>query len=157
MSQQERKRTYIDPHVQGVLARRLIFHWAAFVVLAVLIAFCMQILGNPLRTIREHAQQIWWVHGPFFLVLLALLPVFVRDSIKLSHRFAGPIYRLRTTIRTIAEGNPAPRLKFRDDDYWHGLADDFNTMVERLSKGADYDEELPQGTTSQDNAVGLVR
>ncbi len=83
-------------------------------------------------------QQLWWTHGPFLLVMLFLLPVFVHDTIKLSHRFAGPIYRLRQTIRSIAQGNPAKRLKFRDYDFWQGLAEDFNTMVERLSKGADY-------------------
>ncbi len=159
MTHPERKKNYIDPQVQGVLARRLVLHWVLFIVVTMVVAFCMQLLGNPMRPFREHAHKVWLTHGPFFLVLIALLPVFVRDSIKLSHRFAGPIYRLRTTIRSIAEGNPAPRLKFRKGDYWHDLAEDFNTMVEQLSKGTDYltteprqetanQEEVPEQTTA---------
>ena len=153
MSHPERKKHYIDPQIQGVLARRLVIHWVLFIVVTMVVAFCMQVLGNPMRPAREQARQVWLIHGPFFLVLIALLPVFVRDSIKLSHRFAGPIYRLRTTIRSIAEGNPAPQLKFRKTDYWHDLAEDFNTMVQRLSKGTDYLEEPAQETASQNEVV----
>ncbi len=133
MSKSERKKTFVDPKVQGALIRRLIFHWLTFLAVASLIAFCLQVLSNPFQSIGQHAQNLWWTHGPFLLVMVFLLPVFVLDTIRLSHRFAGPIYRLRVTIRSIAEGNPAPRLKFRDFDFWHGLADDFNRMVDRFT------------------------
>ena len=158
MSHPERKKHYIDPQIQGVLARRLVIHWVLFIVVTMVVAFCMQVLGNPIARPVNKPRQVWLIHGPFFLVLIALLPVFVRDSIKLSHRFAGPIYRLRTTIRSIAEGNPAPPLKFRKADYWHDLAEDFNTMVQRLSKGTDYLEEprrkQPARTSDGQSAVG---
>jgi len=81
--------------------------------------------------------------------MVFLLPVFVLDAIKLSHRFAGPIYRLRYTIRKIAHGDPAPRLKFRDFDFWQGLAEDFNRMVDRLTAHdveiLDYEDEADTG------------
>ncbi len=133
MSKPERKKTFVDPKVQGALVRRLILHWFTFFAVASLITFCLQVLSNPFQSIGEHAQNLWWTHGPFLLVLVFLLPVFVLDTIRLSHRFAGPIYRLRSTIRSIAEGGSVPRLKFRDFDFWHGLAGDFNRMVDRLT------------------------
>ena len=89
-------------------------------------------LSNPFTPIRQHAQNVWWTHGPFLLVLLFMLPVFIVDTIKLSHRFAGPIYRLRQTIRSLARGGAYTPMKFREMDFWQGLADDFNQMVERL-------------------------
>jgi len=153
MSQPERNKTYVDPQVQGALARRLVVHWLLFILATFVVAFCMEVLGNPMLSVREHASRVWQVHGLFLLILIALLPVFIRDSIKLSHRFAGPIYRLRATIRSIAEGNPAPRLKFRKSDYWLDLAEDFNKMVERLSKGADTLEEPRPETARQENLV----
>ncbi len=133
MSHPERKKTYVDPKVQGALVRRLILHWVSFLAASSLFAFCLQVLSNPLRSIGEHTQELWWTHGPFLLVMVFLLPVFVLDTIRLSHRFAGPIYRLRQTIRSIAQGNPPRRLKFRDFDFWHGLAEDFNRMVDQLT------------------------
>jgi nitrogen fixation/metabolism regulation signal transduction histidine kinase len=102
------------------------------------------VLSNPFRSFGEHVQQLWWTHGPFLLVMVFLLPVFVLDTIKLSHRFVGPIYRLRQTILEIAQGDPPPRLKFRDFDFWQGLAEDFNRMVDQLTtrdaKSVDYDD-----------------
>ena len=146
MSHTGRKKTFVDPKVQGALVRRLVFHWCAFIVVAGLVAFCLQVLSNPFRSIEEHAQQVWWTHGPFLLVMFFLLPVFILDTIKLSHRFAGPIYRLRNTIRGLANGDEFQPLKFREIDFWQGLADDFNRMVARL-KG-EMDEQSPAETSS---------
>lgn len=134
-----RKKTFVDPKVQGALVRRLVFHWCAFIGVAALVAFCLQVLSNPFRSFEEHAQQVWWTHGPFLLVMFFLLPVFILDTIKLSHRFAGPIYRLRNVIRGLANGDEFKPLKFREIDFWQGLAEDFNNMVYRL-KGETVDE-----------------
>ncbi len=134
MSESNRKTTFIDPQVQGSLVRRLLYHWVLFFVLTSFVAFVLQVLSNPFQPFAAHAQQLWWTQGPFFLAALFLLPVFIFDTIKLSHRFVGPVNRLRTTIRSIAEGNPPTRVKFRDFDFWQGLADDFNDMVDHLRK-----------------------
>lgn len=134
MAHSGRKKTFVDPKVQGALVRRLVFHWLTFFGVAALVAFSLQVLSDPFTSIRTHAEKLWWTHGPFLLVLLFMLPVFVVDTIKLSHRFAGPIYRMRQTIRGLARGGAYTPMKFRDLDFWQGLADDFNQMVERLTR-----------------------
>jgi hypothetical protein len=115
--------------VQGALARRIIVHWLVFLAVGSLVAFILQVLSNPFRSLQAHAQDMWWTHGPFLLVLAFLLPVFVVDTIKLSHRFAGPIYALRRALREIAQGEKPRRLKFRKRDFWHGLADEYNAVL----------------------------
>ena len=132
MAHPDRKKTYVDPQVQGALVKRLVKHWIGFFSVAALIAFCLQVLANPFRPFDQHLEQLWWTHGPFMLVLVFLLPVFVVDTIRISNRFAGPIYRLRQTIRSLSQGEPHKPLKFRDFDFWQGLAEDFNQMVDRL-------------------------
>jgi hypothetical protein len=127
-----RSKKFIDSSVQGSLARRIIFHWLLFLLVASLAAFVLQALSNPFRPLSAHVRDIWWTHGPFLLVLFFLLPVFVVDSIKLSHRFAGPIYSLRRAIRDVAQGKPARKLKFRRHDFWQDVADDYNAMLLRL-------------------------
>lgn len=131
----DRKKTFVDPQVQGALVRRLVLHWLGFFAVASAMAFVLQVLSNPFQPLGEHVRQLWWTQGPFLVVILFLLPVFLLDTIKLSHRFAGPIYRLRQTIRKVAEGEEPPKLKFRDLDFWQGLAEDFNKMVEALQNG----------------------
>lgn len=151
MATPQRKKTFVDPKVQGALIRRLVLHWCAFLAVSCLVAFCLQVLSDPFRSIGEHAAQVWWTHGPFLVVMVFLLPVFVLDTIKLSHRFAGPIYRLRQTIRSIADGAQPSRLKFRDFDFWQGLAEDFNRMVDRLTNRPP-GEGIPTESVASDEA-----
>lgn len=133
MSHPTRRKTFVDAKVQGALVRRLVLHWSAFIAVASVVAFALQVLTNPFRPLEAHLQEMWWTHGPFLLVMFFMLPVFIVDTIKLSHRFAGPIYRLRNVIRSMADGEPYKPVSFREKDFWQGLADDFNQMIERIS------------------------
>ena len=133
MPKPRRTKHFIDASVQGSLARRIIGHWLVFLLVAALISFVLQVLSNPFRPLSNHAQELWWTHGPFLLVMVFLLPVFVVDTIKISHRFAGPVYSLRRALREIAEGKPPRKLKFRRHDFWHELADDYNAVLLRLN------------------------
>lgn len=132
MAQPRRTKHFIDSNVQGSLARRILFHWLAFLAVAFLVSFILQVLTNPFRPLTAHLRDLWWTHGPFLLVMVFLLPVFVLDTIKLSHRFAGPIFSLRRAIRDVAAGNPPRKLKFRRRDFWRELAEDYNAMLVRL-------------------------
>jgi len=129
MTKPRRKKHFIDSCVQGALARRIIVHWLVFLGVGSLVAFILQFLSNPFRPLTAHAQDMWWTHGPFLLVMAFLLPVFVVDTVKLSHRFAGPIFALRRALRGIAQGEKPRRLKFRKRDFWHDLAEDYNALL----------------------------
>ena len=134
-----RKKQFIDSNVQGALARRIIFHWLVFVLVTSVVAFVLQVLSDPFRGLSSHLHDLWWSQGPFLLVMVFLLPVFVMDAIKLSHRFAGPIFSLRRAIRSVAGGAPPRKLKFRQLDFWQDLAEDYNAMLSKL--GALEDEK----------------
>ena len=127
-----RTKHFIDSHVQGALTRRIIFHWLIFMLVASAVAFVLQVLSDPFRGIKSHLQDLWWAQGPFLLVMLFLLPVFVLDAIKLSNRFAGPIFSLRRAIRSVVAGETPRKLKFRTRDFWKDLADDYNAMLSKL-------------------------
>jgi nitrogen fixation/metabolism regulation signal transduction histidine kinase len=150
MAHPQRKKHYIDADVQGSLARRIIFHWLVFLMVAALVCFILQVLADPFQPLKEHVQRMWLTHGPFLLVMVFLMPVFVVDSIKLSHRFAGPIFALRRAIREVAQGKPPRKLKFRSRDFWRELADDYNTMLERLGVL----NELGEPTQHENQFVG---
>ena len=142
MAKPQRRKRFIDSDVQGALIRRIVGHWILFLSVAFLCAFCLQVLSNPFRPLGDHFANLWWTQGPFLVVIVFLLPVFVSDAIKLSHRWVGPVHRLRKTIREIAETGDVNALDFRGDDYWQEIAGDFNVMVNRLS-------ESKQATNSQ--------
>lgn len=136
MSRPQRRKHFIDAHVQGALVRRIIFHWAVFLSVAFVVSFLLQAISNPFRPLGEQMRDLWYTHGPFLVVTIFLLPVFIVDTIKISHRFAGPIFNLRRAIREAASGETPRLIKFRNNDFWHELAEDYNALVKRFAPEA---------------------
>ena len=124
MAPRARSKSFIDSNVQGALTRRIIFHWLVFMVVTSAVAFLLQVLADPFRGLTSHLQDLWWSQGPFLLVTVFLLPVFVMDAVKLSHRFAGPIFNLRRSIRSVAAGDQPRKVSFRKGDFWQDPADE---------------------------------
>ncbi len=137
MDRPQRRRKFVDSCVQGALARRVIFHWLVFLAVASAAALMLQVLSDPFRPVREHLANVWYTQGPFLIVMIFLLPVFVVDTIKISHRFVGPVRSLRRTMRGVADGQPPRKLQFRKQDFWHELADDYNAMIARLAPSSE--------------------
>lgn len=55
-------------------------------------------------------------------------------GLKLSHRVAGPLYRLRQEMLRTAHGGEIKPLKFRDGDYFNELADSYNEQMKEIRK-----------------------
>ena len=142
MDRPQRRQKFVDSSVQGALARRVIFHWLVFLAVASAAAFLLQVLSDPFRPAGEHLANIWYTQGPFLIVMVFLLPAFVIDTIKISHRFVGPVQSLRRTMRGVANGQPPRKLKFRHSDFWHELADDYTAMIGKLAPTAN--EHAPE-------------
>lgn len=130
---QKRSRVYIDYPVQGALARRIVVHWCVFFILSMISLFALELfLGDPELTLAGHLGVLWGKYAFFVILMICILPTFVYDSIKLSNRFVGPIMRLRESIRNLAKGEKVEELKFRDNDFWYELSDDFNVVARRV-------------------------
>ena len=138
-----RKRILVDPKVQWAIAGRVLMHWALFVVCITSISVMVRILSavaeQPFSSALQSAvrSQI-----PIFGVMMMLLPVFLRDTLKLSNRFAGPMYRLRIALKSLNETGTAAPIKFRTGDFWLEAADDFNETLEQVNQLRSENEEL---------------
>ena len=128
-----RKQKYVDSHVQGALLRRIFVHWIVFFVVAgMTLVFMKALVGPPELTI---VQRITSQMGEFTLlsmVLLAIFPAFMLDTVRFSNRFVGPIGRLRRQLRELGTDGKTEKCAFRDSDFWAGMADEFNTVAERV-------------------------
>lgn len=51
-----------------------------------------------------------------------------------SHKIAGPIYRLERSLESIGSGNLSQKIKFRENDAIHELADNINKTTESLNE-----------------------
>jgi sensor histidine kinase YesM len=69
-----------------------------------------------------------------FAVIVFILCIF------LTHKIAGPIYKLMNYLRNIAGGAAPTRLSFRNGDHFHELAQEVNNVFDVLAdeKAEDY-------------------
>lgn len=135
MANFKRKRLWVDSDVQGSLIGRVVIYWVACVVTVELLNLAWQIATGPEQpTFFAYLFQHDLSSLCARLVISALLLVpIISDMLRLSNRFAGPVYRMKRVLRTIADGGPAELVSLRKDDYWHDLAEDMNAAIARLS------------------------
>lgn len=145
MSNQKRKKVFIDPAVQGALLKRLMMHWFAFAFGATWTIVILQVMTHGIQhPMSYHLQVVWQQYGILILVMLCFLPAFVYDSVKLSHRFAGPIYKLRGVLKAMAEGEDVQPMSFRKGDYWLNIADDVNRIADRLKQSNEQEKNVDE-------------
>lgn len=131
-----RKKSVIDARVQWTLAFRVVLHFSIFICAGTVLGIINQVLADPFCGFKEHLSRFWNQSGPMLLALVCLMPIFVRDTLTLSNRIAGPIHNLQTLCQKLADGEHEVKpLKFRKNDMWQDLPRTFNAMAARLSNG----------------------
>ena len=83
------------------------------------------------KFLSEQRQYMDRIFGISALVVSLVLGL---GGLVLSHRVAGPIHRIRTHLRQIAEGKPLSPVTFRKGDFFPEVAEAFNQQVESLEK-----------------------
>ena len=106
----------------------------------------MQAFQYPLASLDEHLALFPRRNGLTYLVLLLLMPAFMWDTVRLSHRFAGPVQRLRRMMKELAEGDDPGELRFRDGDFWRELGDHFNGIRARVYPDNELHESSSNGS-----------
>ncbi len=128
-----RRRYFIDKKVQGALLIRTVWYWGfCLLTIGIMLAIWRSFTG-PAQVFYDHFHDIYYRYGPALIASILLLPIVVLDVIRLSNRFAGPVYRLRDVLQRVARGEKVEPIQFRDDDFWKEIADDFNAIVDRLN------------------------
>jgi hypothetical protein len=128
----KRKKTLVDPEVQGGLLRKIAIHWILFFLCnAIALMIWIRLFEQPDADWGQTFGDTMRRFFPFFVVTMALIPAFVWDTLKLTHRFAGPILRLRATLADASEGRAVAPLHFRTNDFWQEIACNFNLLMQR--------------------------
>ena|SRR5687767_3751682 len=128
---QKRNRLFIDIDVQVALMWRVGLYWGTFAVAVLLMQFCWVALTARPASSLDLLQRALSACGPAIIASLLLIPLVLVDSLRLSNRFVGPIYRLRRALRELSQGIRTEPVVLRRDDFWHDLTDDFNRLIEK--------------------------
>ena len=127
-----RKQIFVDAKVQGALVLRVAIYWVLCLLTIFLTLLCWRILTGPARIFYTHFDDMWYYYGSALVASFLLLPIVLFDIVRLSNRFAGPLVRLRRSMRALARGEEVQPIHFRGSDFWQEFADEFNTIAARL-------------------------
>lgn len=138
MNSRMRRRIYVDHQVQGALVRHMVQAWlVSFVAIGALTLLGWMFVHPGLHAFVGPSAFMAEVL-PMAVVGLAsallVLPLVLWRLVKLSHRFVGPIVRLRREMKEVAEGGDLRQIHFRRGDYWIDLAEYYNAMLERFKE-----------------------
>lgn len=132
MARFKRKRLFVDPHVQGAVLARVFMYWVSCVAFGIFGLALVQTFLDPNHLFVQRIGYVCREHWPILAMLAALLPFVLYDTLRVTHRFAGPIYRLRSDLESLTRGETVKSIRFRDGDHWQDLADQINGLLERL-------------------------
>lgn len=127
-----RKRLYINPDIQGGLITRTMVHWMLYMAVALVTVAIWTAYRNQDASFFALAQEVFSNFAPAFIAGVVLLPPFLYDQLRFSNRMVGPIYRLRQEMRKLTSGEGVQRLRFRAQDHWPELAEEFNRLAEMV-------------------------
>jgi hypothetical protein len=159
MSRKQRRKYFVDGKVQTALIAKIIRYWIAGLVsvggLAVLgWIFVWPGIGAFVSSNAIMANILTVFVVSIFAALL-VLPVVVVDLIWFSHRFVGPMVRLRKSMEALAAGDDVAPIRFRDGDFWPEFAEAFNAILARTNgRGAAQTDRVP-GKLRQDEEKTL--
>ena len=121
----KRRRLLIDGPVQIGLVKRIVLHWVTLLssIFVVLPLYRTIVTGDFATPLSERLTQVGIESAILLTLFAALLPYFIYDTLRLTNRFAGPMYRLHQTIRAVAKDDDVPPLSFREEGYWPTLAE----------------------------------
>jgi len=131
----KRRNYFVNKQVQGIYALFIIMSVG---VISLLVS--MEILRSFYNSFGALGDESFYNSVNIYfiikvLILLVLGSILIGGlSLFASHKIAGPIFRLNSSLKNLAKGKYEERLKFRKNDYFQEVADNFNRMAESVEK-----------------------
>lgn len=134
----KRTRLWIDPSLQLGLLVRLTLHLVTCALVLLHVAFLYEVMANLPAVLSQGVltfyREFFARQAPLFVGLLAILPIFLYDMVKFSHRFAGPLYRYRKTLEAMAADKPVQAVKTRKNDLLREWLPVFNAVIRKWNE-----------------------
>jgi hypothetical protein len=151
-----RKRLFVDRKIQGALVVHILAYWLLCLVAMSVMLHCSRIVLGLEEMSLSPVGELRLFYSAALVGTLLFLPAVVYNVVRLSHRFAGPMVRLRRAMRELARGVYVEPIRFRDGDFWPELAADFNAVARRI-EGPLHDRQSEAIDTAAEDEVPVLQ
>lgn len=132
----KRRKFFIDKQFQTKYMLLTILMLLAYSLAFVVLIFTPYILplhfNLPITERAEAARILLALHDSVWPALLVVILLLGTLSIFITHKIVGPIYRLKTALKRITDGDLETRVTLRKGDDLQDLADCVNHLTEEL-------------------------
>ncbi len=134
-----RKGRLVNRQFQIGFAWRILLVFLLFFFLGIFLVFAPSMVGlftgESLETLEPAANEFLILHQRIWpAVVIVLLGMFAY-TIVVSHRIAGPIYRINDVLRSMIRGELPHTVTFRKGDYFQETAELLQTLADTLVAG----------------------
>lgn len=153
-----RKKQYVNARVQGRIIGRMAAYWILyhFVLWHGLFVYryaqhrLSSAGGGTAMPFREMYGEFWTDYSPLLFCAALILPLFMIDFVRMTHRIVGPLVRVRHALHQLMDGQRVNSVEFRKGDLLTEFESEFNEFLafydsRRLAASARPEE--PEGLT----------
>lgn len=134
-----RKRRLVDRQFQIGLAWRVLLVFLLFFFAGIFLVFAPSmfglLMGENLESLKPAATEFLILHHRIWPAVVIVLIGMFAYTIVVSHRIAGPIYRINEVLRKMIGGEFPDGVAFRKGDYFQETAELLETLAKRLAEG----------------------
>ena len=128
-----RRLTLVDRKFQLGMSLKIVLCLACYLVLFSLMAVFSPFLvllvgGGSEDALTAASEEVSFFAQQLFLPTVLTFTCLALHCILISHRIAGPVYRIRKTFESMAGGDLSRDIRLRDGDYLCPLADAVNDL-----------------------------
>ena len=157
----KRRKLFVDPKVQGAFLARIAVYWFLCIIASGTILAGWTLFTGGARVFFQPFAEFWGQFAPAFFVSALMLPILMFDCVRLTNRFAGPMFRVRREMRNLANGIPTNRIYLRSGDFWMEFAAEFNAVRDRVILLEEHlnsrpIESAPDAVETIDQALGQL-
>lgn len=132
-----RKRTFVNARVQGRVVARVASYWVLYHIVlwhGLFVFRYAQIRMSADETqLSQPVGSVYWQfcidHIPLLMASLLIMPLFMMDFIRLTHRVVGPLVRAGDALQRLMQGERVPSVEFRKGDLLTEFETTFNDYL----------------------------
>lgn len=134
----KRRQILIENFQYRLLAANLIYFFAILLIFAaaLFLPLIIHLESAALSWVekQEPASQFLSLHTRLWPAIFVVFVLLAIHSLVVSHRIAGPLYRLRSVLKAVAKGDLSVRATIRKNDYLATEADAVNELIAALTR-----------------------
>ena len=159
-----RKRSYVNARIQGRIIGRIAAYWALYHLVLWLAMFVYRFAqhraavaaGAELLPFRDLYNRFLSDNYPLLFCACLILPLFLIDFVRLTHRIAGPLLRFRIGLVQLIQGHRVEEVELRKGDLLTEFQETFNEFLAFYHRQLDGRASPPPMTTEQEERLTTV-